>query len=145
VPTGLGAAGAALWKRLTAPVDGDELEFSVAELVTLELACRQADDISALEQVLAHDGPTVLGSREQVRLSPIPAELRLQRAALARLVAQLAPPDPMRMSGWRRGRGGRSGRQTPVGGVRQRSGRLVMARRLCDPHDGMSVVAWGAV
>ena len=94
VPTGLGAAGAALWKRLTAPVDGDELEFSVAELVTLELACRQADDISALEQVLAHDGPTVLGSRDQVRLSPIPAELRLQRAALARLVAQLALPDP---------------------------------------------------
>ncbi len=94
MPAGLGTAGAALWKRLTAPVDGDELEFSVAELVTLELACRQADDIAHLEKVLAADGPTVVGSRGQVRLSPIPAELRLQRAALARLVAQLAIPDP---------------------------------------------------
>jgi hypothetical protein len=93
MPAGLGAAGAALWKRLTAPVDGDELEFSVAELVTLELACRQAEDIAGLEKVLANDGPTVLGSRGQVRLSPIPAELRLQRAALARLVALLAIPD----------------------------------------------------
>lgn len=39
------------------------------------------------------DGLVVEGSKGQRRLSPVAAELRLQRAALARLIGLLALPD----------------------------------------------------
>lgn len=94
LPGGLGTAGAALWRKLTeSSVPGEQIVFSTGELVTLELACRQADDIARLEKLLHDDGLTVTGSKGQVKLSSVPAELRLQRAALARLVGLLAIPD----------------------------------------------------
>jgi len=93
-PAGLGAAGKALWQRLTAPPSpGKSLVFTSAEILTLELAARTADDVAALEKLLAVDGLVVTGSKGQRRLSPVAAELRLQRAALARLVGLLALPD----------------------------------------------------
>ena len=83
-----------MWTRLTAPPGPDQqIEFSSAERVTLELACRQADDIARLEELLEADGSMTVGSKGQPKLSSVPAELRLQRAALARLVALLAIPD----------------------------------------------------
>lgn len=92
-PAGLGKAGLALWRELTAaPREGGELVFSPAEVVTLRLACRQADDVARLEELLDEEGPVVKGSKGQPKLSTVPAELRLQRAALARLVAALALP-----------------------------------------------------
>lgn len=87
-PAGLGGAGRALWRRLT-----PGLEFSTAELVTLELACRQADDVARLEHLLEDEGMVTTGSKGQQRLSGVPAELRQQRYALNRLVSALALPD----------------------------------------------------
>ena len=66
--------------------------FSVEEQVVLELAARQADDLAALERMLAEQGLVVAGSKGQPKLSGAPAELRAQRAALAKLVSQLAIP-----------------------------------------------------
>src|SRR4051794_5157990 len=65
VPAGLGAAGAALWRRLLA-----NYEFSAEhELVLVELACRQADDLAALEQAVCDAGVMVVGSQGQPRLN----------------------------------------------------------------------------
>jgi len=86
-PQGLGEAGLALWRRLT-----DGLEYSEGERVTLELACRQADDVALVERTLAADGPLQKGSKGQPKLHAGFGELRLQRAALARLIAALAIP-----------------------------------------------------
>lgn len=88
-----GTAGRALRDRLTTAPDGEELIFSAAELVTLDLACAQADSIADLEATLAREGIVVTGSKGQPKLSQIVAELRLQRAALARLVGSLAFPE----------------------------------------------------
>lgn len=91
-PAGLGPAGKALWTRLTAPAGTRRLEFSRAELVTLELAAHQADDVAQLEKLLAEQGAVTAGSKGQPKLSGVPAELRQQRFALARLVSALALP-----------------------------------------------------
>lgn len=48
-----------------------------------------ADDVAQLERVLKRDGLVVTGSKGQAKLSGVPSELRLQRAALTRLVRQL--------------------------------------------------------
>lgn len=93
-PAGLGTAGRALWSRLTAdPAPGERIIFSAAELVTLEMAARSADLVADLEALLGADGLVVTGSKGQPKLSGAVAELRLQRAALARLVGQLAIPE----------------------------------------------------
>jgi phage terminase small subunit len=92
-PDRLGPTGRALWRRLTSPAPGEELLFSSAERVTLELACRQADDLAALEAQLRIEGLVVIGSKGQSRLSGLPTEIRLQRAALGRLIAALALPE----------------------------------------------------
>ncbi len=89
-PARLGPAGQALWRRLTA---NPQLVFSIAESVTLEAACRQADDVAALEALLESQGLVLVGSTGQPKLSGVPAELRQQRAALTRLVAALAIPE----------------------------------------------------
>lgn len=99
-PRGLSNAGTALWSRLTAaPAEGECLIFSAAELTVLEMACRQADDIAKLEALIEADGLIVAGSKGQPKLSAVPSELRLQRAALARLVSQLAIPDDAEAEG----------------------------------------------
>ena len=72
---------------------GDDTEWDEKDLVVLEMAQRQSNDIQKLEEALAADGMTVRGSAGQVRLHPAVAELRLQRAALTRLLAQIALPD----------------------------------------------------
>jgi len=93
-PSTLGRAGAALWRRLTAPpAAGQSLVWSPGELVVLEQACRTADDVASLERLLKRDGLLVTGSKGQSKLSGVPAELRLQRAALTRLVRQLEVSD----------------------------------------------------
>ena len=89
-PQGLGRAGSALWKQMVSP----DLEFSESELVTATLACRQADDLAALEALLAERGMVTVGSKGQPRLSPIVSELRQQRLTLNRLVAALSAPEP---------------------------------------------------
>jgi hypothetical protein len=101
-PAGLAVAGKRLWSALTA-----DYEFGPAELATLELACRQADDVALLEQVVAADGVVTTGSKGQVRAHPALGELRLSRQALARLLGLLALPgeddDTPRTAAGRRG------------------------------------------
>lgn len=72
---------------------GEEHEWTERDRVILEMAQRQANEIQALEQVLAKDGMTVRGSAGQTRLHPVVAELRLQRASLTRMLAQIPLPD----------------------------------------------------
>jgi len=87
-PTGLGGAGKALWRRLTAAFD-----FEVGELLIVETAARQADDLAALEAVVEATGLTVPGSAGQPRLNPAVAECRQGRIALARMLGMLGMPD----------------------------------------------------
>jgi hypothetical protein len=101
-PAGLGAAGRRLWAEIVAVY-----EFGPAEAATLELAARQADDLARLEAEVKATGTTVVGSKGQQRLNPKVSEIRLQRAALARLLGLLALPsdddDTPRTAAGRRG------------------------------------------
>lgn len=90
-PSGLGKAGKRLWKAITG-IDG--LELRPDEIEVLEQACALRDQIERLQQA-ADTGPVeVTGSRGQVVIAPAIQELRHSRAELARLLRQLAIPDP---------------------------------------------------
>ena len=86
-PKGLGAAGKALWKAITTKWDLDSRELAI-----LAHAARTADLIDQLEVLLAAEGLTVIGSSGQPRLSPVPTELRQQRATLEKLLNALSLP-----------------------------------------------------
>lgn len=86
-PVGLAKAGRALWRSLTGAY-----EFDLVEMAILAAACRQADDIAALEDAIAVDGVTVVGSAGQPRLNAAITEVRQGRLALGRLLGQLAIP-----------------------------------------------------
>ena len=73
-PTDLAERGRELW---TSVVPAFTLEPH--ERVVLATACRQADLVAALEDVLARDGLIVAGSAGQPRLTPVAAELRQAR------------------------------------------------------------------
>lgn len=88
VPSGVGTVGRALWRRLVAVYDFEEHELAV-----LEVACRQLDDVAALEAVIARDGMVVAGSQGQPRLNAAVAEVRQGRLALGKLLGLLALPD----------------------------------------------------
>lgn len=85
-PAKLGAPGRRLWSSLL-----EEFDFTAAELILLETAARQADDVATLEAGL-RDGFAVEGSRGQMRLSAAVTEVRQGRLALARLIAELRLP-----------------------------------------------------
>lgn len=85
-------AGEVLRRQYDAAL-GEDTEWDEKDLVVLELAQRQANDIQALEQVLEREGMTTLGSAGQTRLHPAVAELRLQRLTLTRMLAQIPLPD----------------------------------------------------
>jgi hypothetical protein len=87
-PAGLGTAGKALWRRLV-----DAYEFGPGELAILAVAARQADDVAALEALIADEGLIVTGSQGQPRLSAAITEVRQGRLALGRLLGQLSLPD----------------------------------------------------
>jgi hypothetical protein len=77
---------------------GSPLVLRPDELAVLVTACRTADTITRLEDELG-DGPLmVAGSKGQEVVHPAVVELRLQRAAVASLLRQLAIPDDE--SGW---------------------------------------------
>jgi hypothetical protein len=99
VPAGLGKAGGALWRALIddlaaiAAADGATFEYDRRELSVLREACATKDAIAALEEILANEGGVIPGSKGQLRLSPVFAELRQQRLALQRLLDSLGVPD----------------------------------------------------
>ncbi len=85
-PAKLAPEGRKLWTAVTADFD-----LTATELVLLEAAARQADDVATLEAGL-RDGFTVAGSKGQPRLSAAVTEVRQGRLALARLIAELRLP-----------------------------------------------------
>jgi P27 family predicted phage terminase small subunit len=87
-PKGLSEAGRALWRQIQRAVP-DDAELDEREAAILAAACRQADDVAALEAAIAAHGVVVEGSRGQPRLSPLMTEARQGRLALARLLGEL--------------------------------------------------------
>lgn len=87
MPAGLGAAGKRLWRSLT-----DKYELDPHELVLLEAAARQSDNLADCERHLAESDVMVLGSTGQPRVNPLVPEIRQQRIALAKLIDALALP-----------------------------------------------------
>ena len=86
-PRTLGTAGRALWRDLH-----DDLDFDPHERVLVTQACKQADLVDQLEQVISSDGLTITGSAGQPRLHGAVTELRQCRLALGRLIAMLNIP-----------------------------------------------------
>jgi len=72
---------------------GDLYEWDPRELAMLAIAEAIQDTIRDLEDLLTAQGLMVSGSKGQPRLNPVVAELRLQRAALARTIEGIRLPD----------------------------------------------------
>jgi hypothetical protein len=72
---------------------GPDMEFDPRELALLQLAKSQANDITTLESLLEVEGPSVIGSTGNPRLSPIFSELRQSRLTLSRILGQIRMPD----------------------------------------------------
>jgi P27 family predicted phage terminase small subunit len=87
-PTGLGTRGKRVWRRLH-----EHYEFSPAEVELVVEVCRTVDTLEQLAEVVAADGTTSVGSKGQKVAHPALQELRQQRIALGRLLAQLAVED----------------------------------------------------
>ena len=86
-PDDLGPAGRSLWAAVL-----DDYDLSATEHQLLLAACRQADDIAELEQLLDRDGLIVEGASGQPRLTQVVPELRQARLALGKLVDGLRLP-----------------------------------------------------
>src|SRR5215203_3550131 len=88
-PTGLGAAGAYLWKSVV-----EVYVLTPAELAMLEQACRTADELQRLEAaVRALPELTSKGSAGQLRPHPLLGEVRAHRQLLERLTTSLCLPN----------------------------------------------------
>jgi len=86
-PSGLGAAGARLWREVVA---GYELDPAEREL--LGAAARTADELVLLEAALRDSPPVVSGSAGQPVASPVLGQLRSHRRTLESLLRSLALP-----------------------------------------------------
>jgi phage terminase small subunit len=84
-PSGVGAAGRALWKRIVGDV-APELELDQRDLAVLSRAAKTADRIAELDAAIERDGLVLVNSKGDTRLHPAAAELRLNEASLARLL-----------------------------------------------------------
>ena len=91
------AAGSALWSSIA---DGTKYELRPDELVVLDAACKTADVIAELEHEWENLGRPFLtrGSMGQDVIHPLIAEMKGQRAAQARLLAQLKLPDSVALT-----------------------------------------------
>ncbi|QZH60492.1 hypothetical protein K1X22_01280 [Mycolicibacterium farcinogenes] len=85
-PAGLGTDGKRLWRKITAVFD---LESDPDKAEILAQACRVADVIAELDAAAAEAPLIVKGSMGQPVISPFIAEVRVQRALLAQLLARL--------------------------------------------------------
>lgn len=88
-PDGLGPSGQAFWLDVT----GRWLFTNPIEIELLTAAARAVDTTAALEEAIATEGAMVAGSKGQPVVNPAVAEVRHQKALVAKLVAQLAIPD----------------------------------------------------
>jgi len=74
-------------------------ELDARELHLLDRACRCADDMALLEIVIAKDGVTTVGSRNQVVVHPALQEVRQLRLVQLRLLGALEIADPASLAG----------------------------------------------
>lgn len=88
-PARLGTQGARFWQQVAG-----EYELRPDEIVLLETACRTLDTIAQLDAAMAGEPLTTRGSLGQLREHPLLSEARQQRMTLARLLRQLALPEP---------------------------------------------------
>lgn len=72
---------------------GFTFEWDAHELLLIDQAAKVADQISALEALIASGGLVVAGSTGQDRLHPAVTELRQHRALLGSLLGRLKVPD----------------------------------------------------
>jgi hypothetical protein len=86
-PPGLGPSGVDLWASVVA-----DFELGAHEATLLASACLVADRIAELETLLAEHGLMTVGASGQPRLSTAVPEIRQQRLALSRLLADLRLP-----------------------------------------------------
>ena len=99
-PADLGPAGKALWTAHTTWSYADVVvELRPDELATLALAARTADTVDELEAAMEGEPPSVEGSRGQLIVHPLLVEIRMQRQALAALLARVNLPDGLD-GGW---------------------------------------------
>lgn len=91
-PSGLKPAGRAVWRQIVDDLpEGWELDGRERRLLTL--ACRQADDLAALERSIAKHGAMTVGASGQAKLNPAVTEARQARLAVARVLGQIGLPD----------------------------------------------------
>ncbi len=86
LPAGMGSEGKRLWRKITAVFD---LENDPDKAEILAQACRTADVIAELDAAGAEAPLVVKGSMGQPVISPFIAEVRVQRALQAQLLARL--------------------------------------------------------
>ena len=70
----------------------DGMEWDEREIVQLGILERQAGHIQRLEKELKEHGYIDVGSKGQLRVSPLVSELRLQYAAMARVAEAIRLP-----------------------------------------------------
>lgn len=117
-PAGLGPRGTALWRDVT---KGYSLDDKPAELVILEEACRTADRLEKLDELLRGDADTwaklVHGTQTndyELKIDGALCEARQQATVLKQLLAALRLPDEQ--TGKRpQQRGGGRGSYAPSG------------------------------
>jgi hypothetical protein len=85
-PTGLRPSGRALWRAVLNDYELDEHESTI-----LREACRTADSLDDLQNLLEVEGLTAESS-QGVRIHPALVELRQQRVTFARLLTALRIP-----------------------------------------------------
>lgn len=91
-PAGLEDAGQKLWSDVVMTEDG-AMVLRPDEAHVLEQACRCADRIAALAELLADVELVTVGSRGQAIMHPAIVEERMQRDLLAKLLGRLAIPE----------------------------------------------------
>jgi hypothetical protein len=98
-PPGLLAAGEVLWRNTWS-----EYVLDPAETAVLTEMCHLTDNLATMQAQLAGLPPTAAGSRGQIVVHPLIAEIRLTSLALAKLAKTLALPHPRTAAANRRGR-----------------------------------------
>ncbi len=92
-PKGLGAPGKVLWKSIQQDLEPG-LEFDARDTELLTRACRCADELAKLEEMIDARGVTVLGSRYQTVVNPALSEARQARLVLLRFLSAIGMADP---------------------------------------------------
>ena len=96
-PASLRAAGKQFWRSILG-----SYELSASELESLRQACRVVDLLARLDEQLAAEDLTVVGSTGQPRAHPLLASSAEQRRVLDEMMRALSLPMPNEVEGRRR-------------------------------------------